>query len=204
MNISNQAHSLLENYSGSEFGQYLSPTFFDEHFMSTEENAEAKKALVVSALNIISKIGPRGLFMASFREAESFLRDDPTKSAWEGVLELKKWFEMILLDIQKDYFDSQLMSNKVEMRQWESLSLRQRIDSVSNFVENTNSCLDQFEIGEIQLFSIEENEVCLDDRIIFSGLRGPQANKLKEVLFDSIARYLNFSYQSTKIKLVAQ
>lgn len=204
MEISKQAKILLESLNGSEYSTYLSPTFFDEHFMTNEENALAKKALILSALVIVGKMGTPGLFKVSFREAESYLRDNPSQGAWEGVLELKKWFELILLDIQRDYFEGQLMSNKVEMANWDKLNLSEKVSSVSNFIENINICLNQFEIGEVELFSIEEDEVTVDDGIRFMGLRTPQANKLKEVIFDCLARYLNFSYQSVRIKLVAQ
>lgn len=204
MNISNQALSLLKDFSPMSVSEYLSPTFFDDHFMEKEDNALAKKALVISSLEIAKKMGPAGIFKVSFREAESFLRDNPSASAWQGVLDLKKWFELLLLDIQTSYFEQHLMRNKVEMKSWDDLSLEQRIYALDGFIDNTNSCLDFFGIGQLELFCVEENEVCVNDRISFIGLRPAQANKLKEVIFECVARYLNFSFRSVKIKLVAQ
>ncbi len=204
MEISTKAKEFIKGIDTSKFGQYISPLYFDSSFMSSEENAVAKKALVYSALSIVAKIGSQGLFKITFREAESFLRDDPRESAWPGVLDLKKWFETIFLQIQREYLDNLLMNNKVELCNWEELTLRQRIDQMQIIVENINSALDELAIGNIALFSVEENEITLEDMTQFVGLRPLSANEVKELVFECLAKYINFSCQSKRIKLVAQ
>ena len=204
MNISNKAQDFISSINRDDFAKYISPRFFDDSFMEREENSEAKVVLVYSALTIAKKIGESGLYKTSFREAESFLRDDPRQSAWEGVLDLKKWFETILLEIQRDYFESSLMDNKVKILTWDELGLEERLDRMAHIVENCNAALERFELGRVELFSVEENEICLNDLTQYVGLRPPAAEKLKELVFDGLAKYINFSFQSRRIKLVAQ
>lgn len=204
MKISAKAQEFLAAVNAQEYSTYISPSFFDEDFMQQQEFATAKKALVYSALTIAKKVGGAGLFKMTFREAESFLRDDPRESAWEGVLDLKKWFETIILEIQREYFDNALMANKVEISHWSELDLQERILRVELITDNINTSLDELDLGAIELFSIEENEVCVNDLIRCVGLRGPAESALKELIYECISKYINFSFQSRLIKLVAQ
>ncbi|MFG1498713.1 hypothetical protein ABMA70_00800 [Halobacteriovorax sp. XZX-3] len=204
MTISNKAHELLRELDPAQFNQYISANFFDDSFMANEEDALKKKALLYSALTIIKKVGPASLFVMTFREAESFLRDNASEHSWPNVLDLKKWFETILQEIQKEFFENALMNNKIEILNWEKLSLQERIQKMALLIDNVNTTLESYNLGQIELFSIEENEVCVDDGIAFGGLRQLQADSLKEIIYDGIAKYLNFSFQSQRIKLVAQ
>ncbi|MFG1522602.1 hypothetical protein [Halobacteriovorax sp. ZH1_bin.1] len=204
MTISNKAQELLRDLDTAQYSQYISASFFDESFMANEEDALRKKALIYSALTIVKKVGPSALFVMTFREAESFLRDSTAQHSWPGVLDLKKWFETLLQEIQKEFFENALMNNKIEVLNWENLALKERLVKMVSLIENVNATLESYNLGQIQLFSIEENEVCVDDGLVFSGLRRLQADSLKEMIYDCIAKYMNFSFQSQRIKLVAQ
>jgi hypothetical protein len=167
------------------------------HIDSTHQDNQ-KLALLCASLDLVMKSGISHLFKVSFRETESYLRDQNHLPAWESVTASRKWFNEALEEIISGMVNALLMKQGASLVDWESLSLAERISESTAALDKISTVFELVLQTKLELVSIEEEEIIVTGGLILLD------HKYFEVLMNRALEYLQFSLCSTKIKLVAQ
>jgi len=194
-------HLVSDKFLGSElfFGldDQCNITNMFLHIDSTHRD-DQKLALLCAALDLVMKTGVSHLFKVSFRETESYLRDQNHLPAWESVTASRKWFNEALEEIISGMVNALLMKQGASLVDWESLSLAERISESTAALDRISTVFELVLQTKLELVSIEEEEIIVTGGLILLD------HKYFEVLMNRALEYLQFSLCSTKIKLVAQ
>ena len=171
--------------------------FFNSFFVLGEDNQE-NIALILATMDLLKKLGKNSLFSLTFREVESYLRDDNLKEAWDNISLKQNWFEDFykrLIFLVLEFF---VMREGLSFKSWEKLSIESKILSIEKDLLSFNTATDWLGQIPFELVAVEENEI-----ILFSP-RSSLKSSFKMIVLDVFLKKLQFSYSSEDIKLVAQ
>lgn len=159
---------------------------------------EERISLLCGVLELVSRLGIRHIFKVTFREVESFVRDENHLPAWENVTASRKWLNDAISTMVSSFGSALLLKQGVNLVEWNDLNLEQRIQNVSDILERVSPCFELLLSDNIELVSIEEDQILLSV--------GPSLLESKhfEVFMTTLLEYFQFSLCSTEIKLVAQ
>jgi hypothetical protein len=166
--------------------------------VDAKNNDEEKLGLLCAAIDLVKKVGISHVFKVSFRETESYLRDENHLPAWEGVTANRKWFNEAISEIISGMVNALFMRQGVDLIDWDDLTYKERIDATSKTLSRIKGVFELFSGGQLELVSIEESEIIIHvgDKIL--------SHKHFEILMERLLEYIRFALCSTKIKLVAQ
>ncbi|EQC52044.1 hypothetical protein [Bacteriovorax sp. DB6_IX] len=194
-------HLVSDKFLGADLYFHLDEECnFQEFAVKLDEShSDAKKhSLLCAALELVSKVGIAHLFKVSFRETESYLRDENHLPAWEDITASRKWFNEAIEELISGLVNALLMKQGALLLDWDELNLMEKIEAVEKCLEKIRPVYKKILTTQLELVTLEEDE------IIISGGEDFLSHKYFEVLMTRIVEYLQFSLCSTKIKLVAQ
>ena len=160
-------------------------------------HADEQTVLIATTMELIERAGTAHLLKISFREVESYLRDNPGVIAWEGIYSLKKWYTQFLEILLCDILEKELYKNEVLVRNWGQMALRDKIDHIANTMEKVNQALQHIYAIELTFVALEEDELYF--------IPAPSLSEMVLTsIFKTLHQYLAHALSYPQIKLVAQ
>lgn len=163
-----------------------------------DEKQLEQAAIFMASLDILQKAGMGHILELSFREVESFMRDDGSLKAWDSVSDHQKFYRESLNCLVSVVTSTLLMKAGASLVFFDDLNLKEKLAEASKICLKISIVLNILSLDDAELVNIEENEIIISfpEKLIKS--------KYFDAMLESCAEYFHFCFATTGIKLVAQ
>ncbi len=154
--------------------------------------------IVSGALSLLELHGVSYIFHMTLREVESFVRDDNSTPIVKELFRYQKFFDEFLGRLIQNATNSLFLKSGMEIQVWDIISYEQKIQASQSFVDKINILLKTTFSGQVKLVNVEESKIIID-----FGPFNVRQNYFVPLL-EGMTHYVQLSFSSTDINLVAQ